>query len=187
LLTLIFLPGHLDHRLALLSIYVAYLLISVVPEFVYAANTCNLAHDDPDKWVPSMFVGFHAIYVVPYTTVLCIAAVFLQARELVLSRSPAGSPSASLSTTGLRLQAVVFAFVAVLWLARLPYFAWWRERSIWDAMVKWYLTVAWFTVNDGIFAAGQAFLLWVLVGSHHRIRSIVASSREAEPLLGHRG
>ncbi len=181
-LTLAVLPGHLGRRFAAVTIYVAYLLISVIPESLYAFEV-TVHPEDLELWAPSLFMGLHMIFVIPVTTVLCMAAVSLQAWELV-SRPP-GSPS-PLSIAGLRLQAVVFAFVAISWLARLP-FLWseWGWRSFWPAVIAWYGTVGWFTVNDGIFAAGRAFLLSLITGDRWG-RSIAASSDETEPLLSDR-
>ncbi|KAK4103750.1 hypothetical protein N658DRAFT_494246 [Parathielavia hyrcaniae] len=173
-------PDNLGRHLVTTVIYVAYLFISIIPEFVYVADTT--AHpENADTLVPALFTGFHMLFVVPVTTILCIAAVFVQARE-VQSRPP-GSPI-PLSTVGLGLQAVIFTFVAVSWACAPSLYPMARTHRSTPAdcrdLVRYGCQR---TINDGIFAAGQALLLRLMLGDHDA-QSSAESGGETEPLLG---
>ena len=177
-LSLIFLPGHGGSRAAAAAICFVHLFVSVVPQFVAV-----LFLPDPKQGVyinldliQILFWG-HILLVLPATTVMRILGVWLQARELV--SHPPGLPS-PLSKASLRLQAVVFAVVAVSWLGRLPSHA---DNVLGDSLSL--TLIYWFAINDGILAAGQARLLW-LVGGSRTESTIAATSEETEPLLGRR-
>jgi hypothetical protein len=55
-LTWSFLPGYLGRRITIIVIYVAYLLISVVPEPLYATNSSS-----PDKYPDIMGPGLPSL------------------------------------------------------------------------------------------------------------------------------
>lgn len=179
-LSLSFLPGHGGSRAAAAAICCVHLLVSVVPQFVDV-----LLLPDPKQGVyinldliQILFWG-HILLVLPATTVMRILGVWLQARELV--SHPPGLPS-PLSKASLRLQAVVFAAVAVSWLARLPSHA---DSFLGDSLSL--TLIYWFAINDGILAAGQARLLWLVGGRRtESTADIAATSEETEPLLGRR-
>ncbi len=175
-LSLSFLPGHGGSRAAAAAICFVHLLVSVVPQFMTV-----LLLPDPRQGVyinldltQILFWG-HILLVLPATTVIRILGVWLQAREVV-SHLPGLPPP--LSKASLRLQAVVFAVVAVSWLGRLPSHA---HNILGDSLSL--TLIYWFAINDGILAAGQALLLW-LVGGGRTESTIAATSEETEPLLG---
>ena len=114
-LTLGFLPGRRISLLAATVTYLVFLVVSVIPEFV--AKLMGPALDSGDPFVIELFLLYHLVVFTPAITLLCLCGVVLQAREVV-SRPP-GLPS-PLSKTGLRLQAVVFSIMAILWLVELP-------------------------------------------------------------------
>lgn len=178
-LSLSFLPGHRVSRAAAAAICFVHLLVSVVPQFVAV-----LLLPDPGQAMyynldlaQILFWG-HFLLVLPTTTVMRIVGVWLQARKVV--SHPPGLPS-PLSKASLGLQAVVFAVVAVSWLGRLPP----RADDFFEGFLSLTL-VYWFAINDGLLAAGQALLLWLVGGGRRTGSTIAATREETEPLLGRR-
>ncbi len=195
-LTLGFLPGRRGARLAAIAAYLIFLVVSVIPECVAKLMGPDL--DSGDPFVIELFLTMHLAAVTPAIALLCLCGVLLQAREVVSRPPELPSP---LSKTGLRLQAVIFGIVAVLWLVQLV-------SSPQGRLDQLGIVLRWFAIGDGGFAAGQALLFlvafgggrvgdyivatsaavlgWLVLG--RRIWGhVAASSGETEPLLGQRG
>jgi hypothetical protein len=115
------------------------------------------------------------MFINPVVTVLCIAALFVQAKETKSRSDPGG-----LSVTGLAVQAVIFAVVALSWLFRLVFP--WNEHLInLGGLLMWYQYVGWVAVDNAIFAVAQAVLYWLATRSRRGIAGI--GGGETEPLL----
>jgi hypothetical protein len=138
---------------------------------------------NPDhKWGEALFHGIHSMFINPFVTILGVAALFFQARE-IFSR-PRELPS-SLSIVGLAVQAVVFALVVIAWPGRLVFP--WGEldgRVTVGVLITWYQLVGFVAVDNAILAIVQAVLLFLMLYLG-RGRNIVVS-RETEPLLRRR-
>ena len=154
--------------------YIAFLLFSIMP---LLADAINPSKNRDRRWFGALYSGLHSMYLSYIITGLNIAAFYYQAKEM---RSRPLSDQA-LSRTGLAIQSIVFALVAISWITRtqFPY-----ERiggtTFW-VLASWYQLVGWIVIDNAIFALGQAFLLWILRRPSN-LRSN-AMDRETEPLL----
>ncbi|PVH79612.1 hypothetical protein DL98DRAFT_516030 [Cadophora sp. DSE1049] len=167
-------PGQ---RYKVIAIYVSYLLISIVPVLIDAFNFGG-RNDPYRKWAGAFFTGVHSMFINPIVTILCIAALFVQARE-TNSRPDPGA----LSVLGLGIQAVVFVLVALAWLGRLT-FPWDKLEgySIISYLTMWYQLVGWVAVDTAIFAVVQGVLFW-LASRRGRGAGAESVGGETEPLL----
>lgn len=89
-----------------------------------------------------------------------------------------------MSKTGLAVQAVVFAFIAIAWIGRLG-FPWDKVDEFGPSLgllTYWYQWVGWVTVDSAIFAVAQGVLFW-LASRHQRGVGADAVGGETEPLL----
>lgn len=153
-----------------LSIYVTFLLISLVPVAVDAAWPSQDASSH--EWVLALFHGIHTMLINPIVTILILASFFSQRTEIL--QHPPGTASSSLSLIGLAVQAVVFVVLALAWA--------WRFVFPGGYGMTWYQLVGFVAVDHIAFALVQAALLAVAV--LHRGQSFTGG--ETEPLLDNR-
>lgn len=156
----------------------SYLLISIIPLLIDALNV-NGREDEYRSWAGAVFSFVHSQFAIPIVTILCIAAFFAQAKT-IRSRDNPGA----LSKTGLAVQAVVFAFIAIAWIGRLG-FPWDKVDEFGPSLgllTYWYQWVGWVTVDSAIFAVAQGVLFW-LASRHQRGVGADAVGGETEPLL----
>jgi hypothetical protein len=78
------------------------------------------------------------------------------------------------------MQAVVFTFMVFSWIGRVE-FPYPDGRPPWRHLSTWYPKVGWATVDNGIFAIGQAILLWIVAGHRSHVHGVAHG--ESEPLL----
>lgn len=124
----------------------------------------------------AFFSHYHTIYINPIVTIICFASLFPQARETLSRPSPG-----TLSITGLAIQAVIFAVVALYW----P----WRtspSREHFDLpplqkFITWYQLDGWATVDNAVFAFVQAVLLWIAMRRRSGVQAVTTD--ETTPLL----
>ncbi|BDD62258.1 hypothetical protein MAP00_007234 [Monascus purpureus] len=106
--------GHTLHKTAVVMIYIFFLGVTIIPEFVDAIiGECSSDH----QWALEFFISGNRLFILPATTILRILAIPFQA--YMISHQP--WPSSSLSLTTLAAQAVIFFLVAVSWIMRVPY------------------------------------------------------------------
>jgi hypothetical protein len=156
-----------------ISAYIAFLLISVVPVFTDAVEPGTR---QDRQWPVALLFGIHSLYLSWIITGFNVAAIYYQAKTS-LSRPQ----DQAVSHAGLAIQAVIFTCIAVSWIGRVefPYEAY--GGFPWGALSTWYELVGWAAVDTGIFALGQAILLWVV--SRHAASGSGAFDGETEPLL----
>ncbi|CAO2648046.1 Nn.00g089680.m01.CDS01 [Neocucurbitaria sp. VM-36] len=152
--------------------YIAFLLISVVPVFADAIEPMPW---EDRKWPMSLFFGYHSLYLSWIITGFNVAAVCYQAKEM-LSRPW----DRALSHVGLATQALVFALIAISWIGRVK-FPYEEHGFPWGFLSTWYELVGWAAVDNGIFALGQAILLWI--GLCRTTSGSGGFHEETEPLL----
>lgn len=117
----------------------------------------------------------HILFINPVVTILAIAAPIHQARKTLLEPS-----LGALSTVSLAVQAIVFAVVAVSWVARVVFPA--MPAITPGVVVTWYQLIGWAAVDNGVFAIGQA-VIWFIATRKAGWRGENPSSGETEPLL----
>ncbi|KAJ5157177.1 uncharacterized protein N7482_008277 [Penicillium canariense] len=168
-----------DRKISLLTGYISFLLVSIVPLIIDAISPID---DDLARRIfSSMFGEIHVMIIFPILTFLGFCGIYCQAREILAVPFPN-----SLSQLGLAIQAVVFTLVSVTWIwsLKFPYETWNGEYS-WNNFNGWYYTVGWIIFDHFVFALGQAVLLGLAL---HRSSSCKVSIRgeggETEPLLG---
>lgn len=161
-------------------IYLAVLMATIVPTLVLI--NASEEHDGtaPAPSGAGIFFPGNTMFLVPPVTLLTAASFYFEARA-ILSQPIGDDGIGSISQTGLLVQAVVFAAVALSWVHRV---SWPADRpgigaGLW---MGWYRLVGWAAVNNAIFAAVQAYL-WFLVRGRASA-PVVGSSGEAGPLLG---
>jgi len=150
--------------------YIAFLLISIVPVFKDAIAP---EAAQTRRWTMALFHGVHTMLLSWFVTGLNVTAIYFQVRE-----TRAQPQNHALSHVGLAFQAALFAFVAASWIGRVrfPYEGF--ERS-WGFLSPWYELVGWATVDNFIFAMGQAIVLRTLLRQERR----GAYGAQTEPLL----
>ena len=113
-----------------------------------------------EGWFSSIFMGIHQMFISPVATLIAVAALVAQARE-IMGRNSSGA----LSITGLALQAIVFTLVGISWFFRFRITdeEFWRMNPT-RAAIRWYQMVGWATINNLVFAFVQAVLLLVALG-----------------------
>ncbi|EAU29408.1 predicted protein [Aspergillus terreus NIH2624] len=175
-------------KLILLTIYIQYLCISILPEVIDAITTPEETRKQRPptgerNWLIGLFLSAHAMTVLPLSAVLRIAGFIDQSRLILRRRRE--QPSV-LSLTGLACQAVVFALVSGLWVLRvqqpvprMPM----RKPVDW---MYWYHVIGWPVVDDAVYALGQWVLFWYAVCWRSRgdARDEAVHSGETDDLLG---
>jgi hypothetical protein len=139
-------------KFAAVGTYIAFLLISVVPVF---ADAINPPDHQSRLWTVALFCGIHSFYISWIITALNGVAIYYQAREIV--KFPR---NIALSRVGLATQAVIFTIMAISWIGRVSFPYEYFAEGFWGTLTTWYELVGWAAVDTGIFALGQAFLLW---------------------------
>jgi hypothetical protein len=115
----------------------------VVPVLV---NAVNPSQGEGKEWVDAIFFGVHSLYISPLVTLAALAALVVQRQK-----------ASALSLTGLAVQAIVFAAVALSWIMRVIFLEYLEEGSPFPLGV-WYELVGWAAVDNGVFAIVQAVL-----------------------------
>ncbi|KAL0944847.1 uncharacterized protein CTRU02_202734 [Colletotrichum truncatum] len=151
----------------LLVIYICFLCVSLIPmvvDAIYANSRSERRQYARDAFLFAHYLGF-----LPVSSILTLAAVIPQAREI---RRRQGRPGA-LSLPSLAAQSVISAILAISWMIRVKYPPY---LPSWDG---WYRLIGWPVVNNGLSAFVQGALLW---------RALCSSSNdvqngEMQPLL----
>lgn len=126
-----------------------------------------------DRDAVALFQGLHSVILLPFLTTLPL---------VIAIAKQAFMPRQTQSLTGLKIQAIVLMLSAISWVPRVD--------APWDIYLEgrhpiilvfnaWYHMVGFVAVNDGIFALGQAILLWLSLRQMRR-----AEDAERQPLLG---
>lgn len=164
----------------MLAIYFSFLLISLFPvileSFLPASGSGSPETDG--RWFRAIVGGVHTIFINPIVTIIAIAALSPQIREL---RAHPSNENA-LSLVGLAVQTVVFTAVALGWLFRLtlPELTW--SRFSLRVFIIWYQLVGWAAIDTAIFAVGQGVLLAIGL-RQGRGGQVVLVTSESSPLL----
>jgi hypothetical protein len=114
-LYLIYSQLSVPRKIVLVTLYIIFLFISVVPVIFEATLPSPSAGRDPwndRRGFAALYWNTHAVWVHPIVTVLSFAALYPQLREISVN------PGA-LSMTGLRFQAAVFFLVGLSWKFRI--------------------------------------------------------------------
>ncbi|KAJ3520496.1 hypothetical protein NM208_g13683 [Fusarium decemcellulare] len=163
-------PSSPGPKTTILSIYIAFLLISVAPVIFMAFLPPTGTDPNRDRrWISAIFANTSGLLINPIVTALAIAAYFPQAREL-RSRPDVGA----LSVLGLAVQASVFLIVSIIWPLRME-----LPRGV--SFSVWYQFAGWATVDNLIFAFVQAVLWWI---ARRFGRAVSEEPSEAAPLMG---
>jgi hypothetical protein len=166
------------HKLFIWTIYIAFLLVSVIPLFVdVIRNGPNPPLGGYRDWPFEWFWAMHSFCILPVVTILTVAAVFFQAREILLHPLPR-----ALSLVGLRFQAVVFALAAVFWVRRVHYSVEEIDQIALYDVIRWCLFYGYPAVNNAVFAVSLAVLLGFAM-KHAAGHAEMPASGETEPLL----
>ena len=155
------------------GVYIAFLLVSVVPLFTDAIAPAR--HEDR-IWTMAFFFGVHSLLLSWVVTGFNVATIYCQVRQ-TLSRPRVQA----LSPVGLAAQAAGFALMAISWIGRVKFPYEGLDGHFWGSLSSWYELVGWAAIDNGIFALGQAILLWVVW--HHETWGNGARDEETEPLL----
>ncbi|KAH6892597.1 hypothetical protein B0T10DRAFT_295654 [Thelonectria olida] len=166
---LVYPPSPPGAKPAMFSIYMAFLLISIVPVIFIASLPPSGTDPYGDRSWPGSFYAYGStMFINPIVTALAIVTYFPQARELK-SRSDAGA----CSVPGLAVQAGVFLVVAIFWPLRMP-LPWGVRFS------TWYQLVGWATLDNLVFAFVQG-VLWCVA---RRFKGATSEATgETAPLL----
>lgn len=171
--------NRIRYKLWLLTIYILFAVISIIPLFIDAIDHDFFGPRDSAyrKWAEALFSGWHLLFVNPIVTALGLVTYFCQAR--VIRSLPIGSLKA-LSLLGLLIQGVVFIVVAISWTMRVKF----MEISFGEvfshgAFWSWYQMVGWAAVDNAIFALVQISLF--LLARNWGVAKTAAG--ESEPLL----
>ncbi|OQE13975.1 hypothetical protein PENSTE_c040G05986 [Penicillium steckii] len=175
-LTLHYLPNdNRVHKYTAVAIYITFLLISVIPEFIdiIAGDPHDTSSDR--ELLLAWFIIPHITFVNPVVTLAISISFIIQIRRSLEEDSPC------LSFRTLATQAIIFALLAISWPLRV---SWPSDRipAFFDSpLIEWYRQIGWPAVDHFVFAIGQAILCYVT-----RRRSIDTEdflSGEREPLL----
>jgi hypothetical protein len=129
----------------------------------------------------TFFSHYHIIYINPIITIIFFASLIPQAQE-TLSRRPS---LGALGVTGLAIQAVIFAVVALYWPWRITLS---RENlelpPLWR-LIQWYRSDGWATVDNAVFTFVQAVLWWIAVVVRRKSggQEVGVTTDENTPLL----
>ena len=165
-------PERPSQKYTVPAIYVSFLLISVAPVIF----ELSYITEQDIRWVMAFFSHYHTIYINPVVTIICFVSLFPQARE-TLSRQTLGT----LSITGLAIQAVIFAVVALYWPWRMTPSREHLELPPLRRFITWYQLDDWATVDNAVFAFVQAVLLWIAVRRKSVAQAVTTD--ENTPLL----
>ncbi|KAJ6110195.1 hypothetical protein N7486_002430 [Penicillium sp. IBT 16267x] len=150
--------NHIGYKLGLLTVYVPFTLISIIPLFIDAIDHDFFGPPEWRQWGEALFSGYHALFMNPIVTVLALVALPCQARAI--RALPIGNPKA-LSLLGLLAQGVVFSVVAISWTMRVKF----QDLSFRDViaygyltLISWYQMVGWAAVDNAVFALVQISL-----------------------------
>lgn len=175
-LTLHYLPNDKRvHKYTAVAIYITFLLISVIPEFIdiIAGNHHDTGSDR--ELLLAWFIIPHITFVNPVVTVAILISFIIQICRRLQEESPC------LNFRTLATQAIVFALLAISWLLR----ASWPSNRIpafFDSpLIEWYRQIGWPAVDHFVFAIGQAILCYVTW--RRSIDREESLSGEREPLL----
>ncbi|KAJ5313319.1 uncharacterized protein N7443_000203 [Penicillium atrosanguineum] len=170
------------HKLGLLTVYILFTLISIIPFFIDAID-----HDffgprgsSDRNWAEAFFSGWHMMLMHPIVTILALVALPCQARAI--RALPVGNVKA-LSLLRLLTQGVVFSVVAISWTMRVKFMDLSFRDVIaygWLTVVSWYQMVGWAAVNNAVFALVQRSLFCLA----RNWGVVKMADREREPLLG---
>lgn len=151
----------------MVATYIAFLLISTVP---IIAEVASPGDHESSRLFRAAFFYMHSTFVNPVVTVGAISSFFCQK-----------STAYALNKSGLAVQALVFAIVALSWLFRInfPVVPQW-SLSI---LITWYELVGWAAVDNAVFAAVQ-FILLLATGHQQKGRGRSLNPEE-EQLLSH--
>ncbi|PIG88064.1 hypothetical protein AARAC_001586 [Aspergillus arachidicola] len=161
-------PARLGRKAFIVDI--TFLSLSLLAAILYVlANLCGANYGSQD-WEYSILLGSHLIFVNPMVTLLAIAALPAQLRELKRHGH------AALSLTGLASQAATFTVLGLSWVyrARLDYNLSDVFRT-WGSFTSWYQLVGWAAVDHLVFAVMQGILFFVVLG---RKRTVTAKRGE---------
>lgn len=175
-LTLHYLPrDDLVHKGTALVIFIAFLLVSVIPELIDVI-VGGPYDTNPDREFLLVWFGIpHITFINPVVTLSIIASFIIQIRRSLREKS------LCLSVRILATQAVVFACLGASWFFRV---LWPSSRipAFFDSpFMEWYRQIGWPAVDHLIFSLGQAILCYITWRrTNGRTHSL---SREREPLL----
>jgi hypothetical protein len=122
-----------------------------------------------------IFFGVHSLFLSWIISGFNVVTIYFQVRETQMRPQ-----EQALSRMGLAVQAVIFILVAFSWIGRVE-FPYPDGGFPWTSLSTWYELVGWAAVDNGIFAIGQAILLWI-VSRQDAFNSGVVHG-ETEPLL----
>ncbi|KAI9371765.1 hypothetical protein BJX61DRAFT_510353 [Aspergillus egyptiacus] len=191
--------SNFTHKRLMLGIYIAYLLIAIIPLFL-CAFLLRLDHSETAwrEWPVVIAFTPHTLWLSYIGTILALVAVYRQAR-VILQDDPSASPSlpvglsqgqldpqnTSLSLLGLAIQSLLFCVLAIAWVFRVSFPALPDGASWWNfSIVKvWYEWVGSVAVDNAIFGIGQGILLLLLLWRERRSGGETHLGTEREPLL----
>ena len=147
-------PARLGRKIFITGMYIAFLSISAFAAVLYIlTNPCGASRGS-ECLLDAIFIGSHMIFVNPIVTLLAIAALPVQLRELKLHGH------AALSLTGLASQAVIFAVLALSWAFRVP-----LDYNLSDffqtsgSFISWYQLVGWAAINNLVYGYTRGLVL----------------------------
>ncbi|KAB8276494.1 hypothetical protein BDV30DRAFT_224210 [Aspergillus minisclerotigenes] len=169
-------PACIRRKAFIVGIYNAFLCLSLLAAILCVlADPCG-ANCGSQRWDYGIFLGSHMIFVNPVVTLLALAALPAQLRELKWHGH------AALSLTGLASQAVIFAVLSLSWVFRVRlYYNLSDFFRTWGSFTSWYQLVGWVAVDHLVFAIVQGILFLVVL----RRKRTVTAEGENEPLLSH--
>jgi hypothetical protein len=130
---------------------------------------------DYEGWTSAALQFYFACFV-PISTGLMGFSILPQKRIIKKQGVPEG-----LSPNTLLLQAILFPLLGISWIWRLPISGETWELPLPKALLKWYFTAGWSTVDALIFGSVQGYLYWVYKKAHK-----LSEAGERRPLLGDR-
>ncbi|KAJ5986967.1 hypothetical protein N7451_011332 [Penicillium sp. IBT 35674x] len=170
------------YKLRLLTVYILFTLISIIPLFIDAIDRDFFGPPEWRRVGEALFSGYHAMFMNPIVTVLALVALPYQARAI--RTLPVGNLE-SLSLLGLLAQGIIFSIVAISWTMRVRF----MDLSFRDVIsyglltfVSWYQMVGWAAVNNAVFALVQLSLF--CLARNWRVVKMAVADGEREPLLG---
>ncbi|KNG81822.1 hypothetical protein ANOM_010266 [Aspergillus nomiae NRRL 13137] len=166
-----------ERKISSSIMYTMLLLVSIVPVVADAIDYYLLSAGEDAAYRDfglDIFGGYHFGYIHPAMTLVGIYAWFPQNHEL---RSRAQLHS--LSQTGLAVQAVIFAFVAISWTMRMNlYDSNLPDLPFWATIPEWFIYVWWAAVDNILFALVQTSL-YLKIRRHEQF----STDQETQPLL----
>lgn len=172
-------PLGLGFKAVFVLVYFFVILVTRCPLVWLLNNPDDWFGDENEPWFGHWWLWWnHVRYILPVVTFLAASALYPQSRA-ILDRQP-GESLGGFSVTGLWLQAIVFAVVALSWVFRVPWTLYGGPGPE-EGELGWYRMVCWAAVNYAIFVVVQSFLFLMARGR----RAIPgATGSDTEPLLG---